>query len=99
MQVETQQLKNFLIDAGLINTEQFEECLKASITANQKIDDVLVTRGFISPEELVKLKAYILGIPYINLEKAVIPFSVLSLIPEQIARNNNIIAFRKKMMC
>jgi len=96
MQVETQQLKNFLIDAGLINTEQFEECLKASIAANQKIDDVLVTRGFISPEELVKLKAYILGIPYINLEKAVIPFSVLSLIPEQIARNNNIIAFRKK---
>lgn len=96
MQVETQQLKNFLIDAGLINAEQFEECLKTSIAANQKIDDVLVARGFISQEELIKLKAYILGIPYINLEKAIIPFSVLSLIPEQIARNNNIVAFRKR---
>ena len=50
---------------------------------------------FLDQEQLLKMKAYILGIPFVNLEKDVIPFEVLTLIPEQIARANNIVAFRR----
>ena len=41
------------------------------------------------------LEAYILGIPFVELEKEKIDFAVLSLIPEPIARNHNIVAYRK----
>ena len=95
MQVETQQLRNFLLDANLVSNDQFNECVKLASEANQKIDDVLVSRGIVSAEELTKLKAYILGIPYVNLEKEFIPQQVLQLIPEPIAKANNIISFRK----
>jgi len=95
MQVETQQLRDFLLDANLISEEQFNECVKAAQSVNQKIDEVLVSRGLITPEELTKLKAYILGIPYVSLEKEVISFQVLQLIPEAVARANNIVAFRR----
>ena len=95
MQVDTQQLRDFLLDANLISEEQFNECVKTAQSVDQKIDEVLVSKGLISPEELTKLKAYILGIPYVNLEKEVIPLQILQLIPEAVARANNIVAFRR----
>jgi type IV pilus assembly protein PilB len=95
MKVESQQLKAFLLDAGLLNEQQFNECLEKSNELNCKIDDILVSESYITQEELIKLKAYILGIPFVNLEKEVILHDVLKMIPEAIAKANNIIAFRK----
>ena len=95
MRVEPQQLKAFLLDSGLITEEQFDKALKRAQNSNQKVRDVLVSDGSIREEELIKLEAYILGIPFVNLEKEMIPSEVLKIIPEPIARSHNIIAFRK----
>ncbi len=96
MKIENQQLKAFLLDAGLVNEEQFEEAAKKAGATKQKVSDVLVAEGLISQEEIIKLQAYILGIPFVNLEKESIPLDILKIIPEPIARGNNIVAFRKQ---
>jgi len=41
------------------------------------------------------MQAYILGIPFVDLKSQKIDFEILSAIPEPIARNHNVIAFRK----
>ena len=96
MKIEPQQLKTFLLDAKLITAAQFEKSRKIAEKTNQKIGDVLVSEGFILQEELIKMEAYILGIPFVNLEKEKIDPEVLKIIPEPIARSHNIVAFRKK---
>lgn len=96
MQVNPQQLKAFLSDAGLLSAEQFNRCLKKAEKTNQRVGDVLISEGLISQDELLKLEAYILGVPFVNLEKEKIPPKVLKIIPEPIARSHNIVAFRKK---
>ena len=96
MKVESQQLKAFLSDAGLVTKEQFDSALKKAQKTNQKVGDVLVSEGLITEEELIKLQAYILGIPFVNLEKEKVEPGVLKIIPEPIARSHNIVAFRKK---
>lgn len=96
MRIEPQQLKAFLLDAGLVSDDQFNAVLKKAEKTKQKIGDVLVSEALITQEEFIKLEAYILGIPFVNLEKENISPSVLKIIPEPIARSNNIIAFRKK---
>jgi type IV pilus assembly protein PilB len=96
MRVEPQQLKAFLLDTGLTNEQQFDQAHKKAEKSNQKVGDVLVSEGLITQEELIKLEAYILGIPFVNLEKETIPIEVLRIIPEPVARSNNIVAFRKK---
>ncbi|TSC75341.1 MAG: Type II secretion system protein E [Parcubacteria group bacterium Gr01-1014_30] len=96
MRVEPQQLKAFLLDAGLVKEEQFKEALKKAEKTKQKVGDVLVSEGIVSQEELIRLEAYILGVPFVNLEKEVVPNEVLKVIPEPIARKHNIVAFRKK---
>lgn len=96
MRVEPQRLKAFMLDADLISEAQFEKALKKAEKTKQKIEDVLVSEGFISQEDLTRLEAYILGIPFVNLEEEIIPAEVLKIIPEAIARSHNIVAFRRK---
>jgi len=95
MRIESQQLKAFLLDAGLVTAEQFSAAQKKAKKTKQKVGDVLISEGFIKQEELIKLEAYILGIPFVNLEKENISPEILKIIPESIARSHNIIAFRK----
>jgi type IV pilus assembly protein PilB len=96
MRVEDGQLKAFLLDAGLVNEEQFDQASKKAKGSDQKVGDVLVSDGLMKEEELIKLEAYILGVPFVNLEKEIIEPEVLKIIPEPIARANNIVAFRKQ---
>ncbi|MBM3250638.1 MAG: type II/IV secretion system protein [Candidatus Nealsonbacteria bacterium] len=96
MSIDLERLKSFILDAGLISSEQFKRAQKRADKTKQKIEDVLISEGLIAREELTKLEAYILGIPFVNIEKEIIPSDILKIIPEPIARKHNIIAFRKK---
>jgi len=95
MRVEPQQLKAFLLDANLISEKQFDECFAKAEASRQKLEDLLVSDGLIPQDELIKLEAYILGIPFVNLDREIVLSDVLKIIPEPIARSNNIVAFRK----
>jgi type IV pilus assembly protein PilB len=96
MKIELQQLKAFLLDANLVTKEQFEKAEKLAQKTNQKISDILISDKIINQDELKKLEAYILGIPFVNLEKEKIDKKILKIIPEPIARSNNIVAFKKQ---
>lgn len=95
MRVEEGQLKAFLLDAGLVTNKQFESALAKAKKTNQKVGDILVSDGLITEAELIKLEAYILGIPFVDLKKETIPHEILSIIPEAVARKNNIVPFKK----
>ncbi len=95
MHVPEDQLKSFIIDTGLLTKEQFEKVQKKAKKLNQKIEDILVLEKLVEPGKLVKLEAYILGIPFVNLEKEIIPPEVLKIIPEPIVRSSNIVSFKK----
>lgn len=96
MQVDSKQLKEFILDAGLVDQEIVEQALKEAELNDKKLGDVLLEKNAIGEEELRKMYAYILGIPYVNLEKEQIAKDILQLIPEAIAVKNNIVAFQKK---
>jgi len=96
MQVEDSQIKAFILDTGLTTQEKLDRAEEKAKETNEELAQVLVKDKIISPEQLIKLEAYILGIPFVNLEKETIPEEILQIIPEPIARRHNIIAFRKK---
>jgi len=96
MIVDPKTFKKFIIDAGLITKDKFEKVAKRARKKKQKIEDVLISEKFVSQEDLTKLNAYILGIPFVTLKKEIIPPEILKIIPEPIAKSHNIIAFRKE---
>lgn len=95
MRIENKQLKEFLIDSNLLDKNLIEENFKLSEESNQKLGDLLLEKKLISEIELRKLYSYILGIPYVNLEKETITSDILQIIPEPIAKKYGIVAFEK----
>ncbi|HEY4516158.1 MAG TPA: GspE/PulE family protein [Candidatus Paceibacterota bacterium] len=95
MHVEEKQLKEFIVDSGLIPLPEIEEAEEEAKKNKKSIGDILIARGKINDDDLRRMQAYILGIPFVNLKGQKIEHEVLSLIPEPIARKHNIVAFKK----
>ena len=95
MKIESRQLKEFLLDADIASKKIIESCFEEAEKAGKKPDDILISKKIISQKDLIKLKAYILGIPFVNLKKTTINEDILKIIPEPLARKHNIVSFRK----
>jgi type IV pilus assembly protein PilB len=95
MYIEESQLKNFIVDSGLVSKKDIEVAEKEAHTKRLGLGEMLVSIGKLSEDDLRKMQAYILGIPFVDLKGQKIEFEVLSLVPEPIARAHNIVAFRK----
>lgn len=93
--IEPQQLKAFLLDSDLISKADIEKAEEEANQSGQRLGDVLISKGLIKEDDLLRLQAYILGVPFINLEKEKIDPEILRIIPEPLARRHNIVAFKK----
>jgi len=96
MHVEDSQIKDFIIDAGLISKSEVEQAEEEAKSKKKPISEILVSKGKFSDDDLRRVQAYVLGIPFVNLKGQTLKHEVLTLIPEPIARKHNIIAFEKK---
>jgi len=96
MRVSENKLGEFLLDAGLVSKEAIERASKDAKKNNEYLGEALVNKGHLSEDDLRRAAAYILGIPFISLKGQKIPFEVLSIIPEPVARRHNIVAIKKQ---
>lgn len=95
MQINEEQLKKIILDSNLVTKTEIDESVKKAHAKKQTLSDVLLSENKIIEQDLKKLESFALGIPYVSLEKEKIDFSILSLIPEPIARNHNMVAYKK----
>lgn len=95
MLVQESKLKKFILDSGLATRAEILAAEKDAEKSGGDVGAVLVKQGKISADDLRRVQAYILGIPFVDLKGQKIDFGILSLIPEPIARKHNVVAFRK----
>jgi len=95
MHVDEKTIIDFLDNSGLVTKTDISVALKKSKELNQSLGSILVSGGKLTEKDWNKIQALSLGIPYVSLEGEKIDPEVLTLIPEPIARNNNIIAYKK----
>jgi type IV pilus assembly protein PilB len=95
MPIESGQLKAFLLDSGLVTSTNVHKAEDESKKTGKTLREVLLNNGFIKEDELTRLEAYILGIPFVDLTKETIDTKILRIIPEAIARKHNIISYKK----
>jgi len=95
MHIDESKLESFMVDSGLVSTKDIEVARNEAKEKNTTIGKILVNKGVLSEDDLRRTQAYILGIPFVSLKDQKLDFTVLSLIPEPIARNHNVVAFKK----
>jgi type IV pilus assembly protein PilB len=97
MFIEPEKLKGFLLDSGLVKEDDIKDA-EAEIKNEKQFKNVgeyFVSTEKIGEDDLRRIEAYILGIPYIDVGEEKIPKEILSIIPEPIARKHNIVAYKK----
>jgi type IV pilus assembly protein PilB len=95
MYVNSEQLKKFILDTNLVSAKDVEATEKKIKGTDMTFDEALVRDGKLTVDDLRQMKGYIMGVPFISLKTEKIEPEILSLIPEPIARNHNIVAFKK----
>ncbi len=95
MQINEEQLQKFVLDSGLLTRADLDNLIKKNKDKKQNLSDTLLASGKVTEKDLKRMEAFVLGIPYVDLSNQKIDFTVLSLIPEAIARNHNIVAYKK----
>jgi len=95
MQLNIEKLKTFLIDSGLVTKKDLSKAEKDTKEKDQKLGDILVSEGNMSEDDYRRAEAYVLGVPFVDLKTEKIDPEILAIIPEPLARSNNIVSFRK----
>lgn len=95
MKVNERQLREFIADSGLVSRADMESASETAEKKNVSIGDVLVSEGKVGENDLRRITAYVIGVPFVDLKKKKIDPDILALIPEPVARNNNIVAYAK----
>jgi len=93
MRVDEKKLRSFLVDGGVLEEKDLTKIEKQAVKNKTSLERELVASKILSEAELKKLEAYILGIPFVNIQKEEIDRDVLVIIPEQIAKSHKIVAF------
>lgn len=95
MRIKPGQLQEFLLDSNVIPKDKLELAIKECAAEGKELAACLLEKKYIEESELQKVYAYVLGIPFVDLSKETIPFDILSIVPEPIAKKYNIVAFQK----
>lgn len=95
MHVSDAQLKKFILDSGVIARKDVEAAEKFAETHPGGLSSALVSQGSFSEDDMRRMLAHILGIPFVSLEGRKIDPEILALIPEPVARTHNVVAYRR----
>ena len=85
-----------LVDNEVVSEEDFLRAKKLSEEHNTSVFVELQAEGLITEDKAMQIQADLYGVPFVDLTAEKIPFETLSLIPEPVARNQNIIAYNRE---
>ena len=92
--MRNERIGDYLVNQGLITSEQLQKVLEAQKAANgaKKFGDVVVELGFMSEVNFAKALAGNLRVQYVDLDSIDINTEAVQLVPEALARKHTVIA-------
>ena len=88
----TKQLGELLLEKGIINQAQLDKALKIQKEKSGLIGQIFVALGYVKEEEIAQVLTVQYGFPYLPLESYEISDDMIKLIPENVAKQYNLIA-------
>lgn len=89
-------LKEILVGENLISPELFDKITAESRRLNQQIEDILISRGIVSPDYFYSIISNYLKVPLVDLKGIMIDENVLNLLGMDLARQKGAIVFKKE---
>ena len=91
----TKQLGDLLLEKEIINQAQLDKAIKIQKEKGGLIGQIFVMLGYVKEEEIAQVLTVQYGFPYLPLESYEISADMIKLIPENVAKQYNLIAIDK----
>lgn len=88
-------LGDMLIESGKLTQDQLDQALVEQRKKNEKLGTVLLDMGFITDRDLFEMLEVQFDTPSVDLSIQIMDQEAISLIPEEFATANNLIAFKR----
>lgn len=95
MIITKEALQQLLLTNGLINQEGLEQVAEYTKNSGASFTEALIQQNLITDENLTKLIAAHLRLPFVSLSRIAIPEKVFRLLPERLARKYKAIPFSR----
>ena len=91
-----QDFTDLLLKWGVVSLDQLSEAEQIAKDTGAEIGAVLVKLEYATPEEVAKAMAKHHKIPYVDLREIRVADEVIELVPESVARENNVLPYAEK---
>ncbi len=88
-----QDFSDLLLRQGVISLDQLSEAENVAQEARMELGEALIKLEYATPEEVAEATAKYHNVPYVDLRQHRISEEVIELVPESVARENNVIPF------
>ena len=95
MKLTEKELINLVVEGGFVARKQFDEVAQYAKAEGKDIEEALIERDLITDSHLGRLVAEKRGYQFVEVSKKSIPEEALRLIPELVAKSQQIIAFSR----
>jgi len=85
-----------LAQKNVIKSDDTGNIIKEAQSVGKKVEDILISKQLIKPEDLTKIKAEVYKLPYVNLIERSIGEGVVNTISSEVAENYKVICFDKE---
>ncbi|MDR1480340.1 MAG: GspE/PulE family protein [Planctomycetaceae bacterium] len=85
---------NILKRKGLLSDQQITESHEMAQSTNISISEAISKLGYASSEEVARATAEEFGYEYVDLKNLVIPPAIIELVPESVARENQVLPYQ-----
>lgn len=96
MKIENSQLYDYLIANKILDEQKIAPIFVHAERDNTQLCDLLIEEKILDEVTCTKSVAAVLGYPFVDLTKEKISGDILSIIPEQVAKKSQVIAFGKE---
>src|SRR3989338_5070904 len=97
MKIESRKgVEDILAEQGLLTPDQLSAIKFEHINTGKSTEAIILERGYVGSSDLVKARATLLNIPFVELAGRAIPSTVLDLVPEPVARKYRLIPFNQE---
>ncbi len=93
--LSVEQLTGLLLQGGLARPEGIQNAKVFAANNQMSFEEALIEKNIVTDESLGRVIAQALHMPFVNLAKVSIPETVFHLVPEAIARRENVIPFER----
>lgn len=95
MRITENFFKKILVDTDIVSLKDFNLAIDQARQKTEPFEQIIIEKGLISDDELGQLIADEIGFPVINLRKIKINKEVLNIVPEIVAKKQEIIVFER----